>query len=333
MRSQRRAVEIAQAWVDQWVAAGPNEAEAYLMASRVYELAGEDGAALDYLDTAESLGVESDMENRAGRRVALLAKLGRFDAAVVIADSLLDAGYFRSLLARMPFNFPSAVWATQVYLLTGKPDKAGAVAGAHGGIRRLCGLEPGEFRRIEIPDTLDVLIADAVVVLERNRSERPLVRECLAYALLGVAARAGRPELVRPAFDNLIGAREFDTAVEVAGIAVNSDTTVAGRLAVLEQLRRIVEIDAANLDALYQIGRIGALTGQELDLARASLEEYLRHPPAEGLPHAAAQWRLGMIHEHRGDVDRAREAYEASLRLDPEYGPPKAALERLPPKQ
>ena len=329
--SRRRAAGIAQAWVDQWVAAGPTEAAAHLWASRVYELVGLNTAALEYLDAAESLGVESDLENKSGRRVVLLAKVGRVHEAAIVADSLLGTGYFGALFTKTPFNFHSALWATHVYLLTGQPDKVAAVVDAHGSVQRLCGIEPAEFAtRVEIPDTLGAVIADAVIALMREGSELPLVRRCLVYALVGAAVRAGRPDFTRPAFDNFIEGRELDAAVEMAVVSINWDTTVAGRLEVFEQLRRIVEIEAANLGALYHIGKIGALTGQELDVAQASLEEYLQHPPREnGTSHAGAHWRLGMIHEHRGDYDGARAAYEESLRLDPEFAAAKAALEKL----
>ena len=81
---------------------------------------------------------------------------------------------------------------------------------------------------------------------------------------------------------------------------------------------------------IYQIGRLGALTGADLDRAEQNLRRYLTLTPEPGEPsHAAAHWRLGMIAEHRGDRTAARVEYEAALRLDPELAQAKEALKRL----
>ena len=155
-------------------------------------------------------------------------------------------------------------------------------------------------------------------------------RSLALYRLGRLAAIAGRQDVSHPAMDELIEASDLETAVQLAVVVINVDSTVEGRLGVLERLARIVQVDPTNLLARYQIGKIGALTGRELDLAQASLEEYLRHPPAENNPsHAAAHWRLGMIHEHQGERELARAEYETALQLDPTFDQAKAALERL----
>jgi TolA-binding protein len=123
----------------------------------------------------------------------------------------------------------------------------------------------------------------------------------------------------------------FASAVTIASNLVNADTALAARLAVLSHLKRIVASDSTLLAAHYQIGRVAALTGQELDAAQASLELYLRHPVAPESPsHASALWRLGMIEEHRGRLDHARAAYREALVRDPKYRPAAEALARLP---
>ena len=128
----------------------------------------------------------------------------------------------------------------------------------------------------------------------------------------------------------VVDAGDLETAYQLAVVVINVDTTVEGRLGVLERLVRMIDIDPTDLLARYQIGKIGALTGRELDVAQASLEEYLRHdPPENGPSHAAAHWRLGMIHEHRGDFDLARAGYEESLRLDPDFEQASTALDKL----
>jgi tetratricopeptide (TPR) repeat protein len=81
---------------------------------------------------------------------------------------------------------------------------------------------------------------------------------------------------------------------------------------------------------LYQLGRLGALSGQRLDRAEAALRDYLRQPvPAGSPPHAAAHWRLGMVLEQQGRTEPAREQFQAALRLDPAHREARAALEKL----
>lgn len=82
--------------------------------------------------------------------------------------------------------------------------------------------------------------------------------------------------------------------------------------------------------ALYQLRRIGGPCGQRLDRAEEALRTYLRHTPKAGAPSlAAADRRLGMIRERRGDGVRARQEYEAALRLAPESAEAGEALFRL----
>lgn len=83
-------------------------------------------------------------------------------------------------------------------------------------------------------------------------------------------------------------------------------------------------------DALYQVGRTAALSGQRLDRGAAALQRYLGHTPApEEPPLANAHYRLGMILERQGNRAGARAEYEAALRLDPSLKDARAALDKL----
>lgn len=82
----------------------------------------------------------------------------------------------------------------------------------------------------------------------------------------------------------------------------------------------------------YQIGRIAAVTGQHLDEGAGALREYLsgnpqRHDSDPKDTHA--WWRLGQIEAKRGDVEAARGAFQAALRLDPANEEAKQALAAL----
>jgi Tfp pilus assembly protein PilF len=75
---------------------------------------------------------------------------------------------------------------------------------------------------------------------------------------------------------------------------------------------------------------MGALTGKNLDRAEGALRKYLQQPPKPNQPSwAGAHYRLGMIHEHRGDRARARAEFEAAVRLDPKQEDARKALDRV----
>jgi tetratricopeptide (TPR) repeat protein len=84
------------------------------------------------------------------------------------------------------------------------------------------------------------------------------------------------------------------------------------------------------LNALYQIGRTGALSGQRLDRAEQALKQFLAAPPREGTPRpAGAHWRLGMVYEKQGRKDMAAEEYRSALAIDPGFAEAKKALAKL----
>jgi hypothetical protein len=118
--------------------------------------------------------------------------------------------------------------------------------------------------------------------------------------------------------------------LRLAASLADSDTTRAGRLQVMRSLATLAERFPDDGSVPYAIGRLGALTGLELELAAASLESYLSRPAPPGSPsHAAANWRLGMVKEHAGDTNMARTLFERALEQDPELRGAREALQRL----
>ena len=82
--------------------------------------------------------------------------------------------------------------------------------------------------------------------------------------------------------------------------------------------------------ALFQTGRLAAISGERLDHGLTVLRQCLTMPPPEGQPgHAAAHWRIGFILEKKGDKVGARAAYEASLKLDPKFPQAIESLRKL----
>jgi tetratricopeptide (TPR) repeat protein len=82
--------------------------------------------------------------------------------------------------------------------------------------------------------------------------------------------------------------------------------------------------------ALFQFGRLAAITGQRLDRGIESLKRCLAMTPPTGQPpHAAAHWRIGNIWEKKGDKAAARAAYEAALTADPKFQQAIDSLKKL----
>jgi tetratricopeptide (TPR) repeat protein len=82
--------------------------------------------------------------------------------------------------------------------------------------------------------------------------------------------------------------------------------------------------------ALFQTGRLAAISGERLDHGLTVLRQCLTMPPPEGQPgHAAAHWRIGFILEKKSDKVGARAAYEASLKLDPKFPQAIESLRKL----
>jgi tetratricopeptide (TPR) repeat protein len=83
--------------------------------------------------------------------------------------------------------------------------------------------------------------------------------------------------------------------------------------------------------AQYAVGRTAAESGLQLDRGEQALRKYLGgSAPKPNEPSlAGAHWRLGMIHEQRGQRDAARAEYQAALTLDPALKGAQDALARL----
>jgi len=80
-------------------------------------------------------------------------------------------------------------------------------------------------------------------------------------------------------------------------------------------------------DALFQIGRLAARSGEQLDRGLACLRSFMAHPD-----HAAdvrAQTYIAQILEKKPDLPAAKSAYEAAIAIDPHFPPALEGLRKL----
>lgn len=96
------------------------------------------------------------------------------------------------------------------------------------------------------------------------------------------------------------------------------------------ELEDVIKASPGNYPALFQFGRLTALSGERVDRGVAALQQCLTLPPPPNSPgHDAAHWRLGMLWEKKGDKKAARAEYEAALKVTPGYSQAVEALKKL----
>ncbi len=127
-------------------------------------------------------------------------------------------------------------------------------------------------------------------------------------------------------------------------LAIKRKDPAAGRLAMaavylaekkydlaFHEYDEALQVNPTDYVALFQIGRLAALTSQQQERGLKALRRCLELKPTENAPpHAAVHWRIGFILAQQGDPIHAREAYEAALTLDPAFAPARASLKALP---
>lgn len=97
-----------------------------------------------------------------------------------------------------------------------------------------------------------------------------------------------------------------------------------------EALDAALRLDPDNADARDELARVAALSGQRLDQAEELLGRCLaRLPAGDAAALADCHLELAAVLERHGDPARARDHYQAALRLDPASPEAQKALRRL----
>ena len=93
-----------------------------------------------------------------------------------------------------------------------------------------------------------------------------------------------------------------------------------------EQLKK----NPDDMSSVYQIGKVSALSGKQLDRGEQSLRQYLAYKPKENEPsHAGANMRLAQIFEKRGNKAEAKKLFETALKQDNTLKEAKEGLQRV----
>lgn len=93
---------------------------------------------------------------------------------------------------------------------------------------------------------------------------------------------------------------------------------------------RRLAADPADALAVYQLGRLSLLSGEELEKGLALFDRFLALPaPKDGPTHADARWRKGLLLEKLGRTSAAIAEYREALKTNPAHRGAKRELERL----
>jgi TolA-binding protein len=80
--------------------------------------------------------------------------------------------------------------------------------------------------------------------------------------------------------------------------------------------------------SLYNLGRLSAVSGQQLPRGDAAMRRYLALT-TDPVRQSNAHYRLGMIKEKMGDARAAAAEYQAAIDLYPRHGPAADALKKI----
>lgn len=132
--------------------------------------------------------------------------------------------------------------------------------------------------------------------------------------------------------------RAYEQAEEIRKINPTTGLTALATLYVAEKkmveafglFDEALKAEPESYPALYQLGRLSAMTGQRLDQGIENLRKCLTMTPPPGQPGPApVHWRIGNLLEKKGDKPGAKAEYEAAIAADPNFVPALESLRKL----
>lgn len=103
----------------------------------------------------------------------------------------------------------------------------------------------------------------------------------------------------------------------------------------VDSCRALIALGKPGITGYYQLGRLGAVTGEYLDEAEESLHLFITLDTissidlGQTIPREWAYFRLGEVLAHKDDPDAARQAFLDALEINPELAQAKQALADL----
>jgi Tfp pilus assembly protein PilF len=159
--------------------------------------------------------------------------------------------------------------------------------------------------------------ADAIAKRDAGRGH-------LAYGRMAAQAK-----------DSTTAVRELNAAIAATPDTIRAYSALASWYAKQKEwpqafaaIDRYVQRRPGDPAGAYAIGRIAALSGQQLERGEKGLRAYLAKPPRDATPPtlSMAYLRLGQVLDHEGRGPDARAAFEQALKLDPTNDDAKKAL-------
>ena len=293
-----RNIQPLRDWVSSLNEVRANRPDALRIRARLAQFDGDLDQAQEWVEQAlEAVSDSPDLKSR------LL-----FERANLKLNELDDSGMFRSLrIARsVREDFEQAVELDPDYIpawfgLLQYHSNAPAIAGG----REARAEQAREQLTTLAPARLAGL--DALQLLGQDKPEAALERFDFALA---TGSNPGRPQWLLYKSLALQGLERFDEAAELLEQAIAEYPQHAG--------------------LWYQRARVSAESGLNLSRGLEAMLEYnaLPHWPDDPEP-AAAWWRIGQIQKLMDRTEGAREAFEYSLSLDPEFEESRQALAEL----
>ena len=194
LRLRRQMADAAWQWVERYLISSPHDAEPHAWASRVAETRGEYERAYQELRIADSLGVQSLIENKTGRMLSAVLLSGRLKQAADMADSMLTAGSLTSAPFLRTFDRRRAYGVT-AFLLDKRWDRAARMA-------EVMGKPPGEGDAC-VSLAFEIVLYDNALVPKAFRQAamdtvRAHITEVEANPILAPCARMLSTRLLSP---------------------------------------------------------------------------------------------------------------------------------------